>query len=188
MKFSQRGSATLVILVLSMLIGMAIFIYYLSHLPNQRVSANIEPGPDTSTEKKTYELQGDLFKLYTSLDGFEAMKNRRKYLQVLQSAERKLMQLDSLWDAKSRKQNAVFDGMRSGLNEYYEVRFTPEEKLQILSRKFGLPVNKLRRLKANLEIMFTEELAEKFAPAEEPQYNEATPKNQPQTSPDEVAK
>ena len=74
MKSSQRGSATLVILVLSMLIGMAIFIYYLSHLPNQRVSAKIEPGPDTSTEKKTYELQGDLFKLYTSLDGFEAIQ------------------------------------------------------------------------------------------------------------------
>lgn len=168
MRPDPRGSASFALFGAAILAGLVIFWWYLSSLPGKYgPPKNPAALKAASWEERVYGLQGDLFRLYTSLDAYEAMKNRRKYLQILQSAERKLIALDDLWDEKTQSQKGIFDGMRSGLNDYYEVRFTPDEKFEMLARKFGMPKSKLRRLKADIEIMFSEELYDKFGAAEE---------------------
>lgn len=168
MKLDQRGSTSFALFGLAILLGLIAFWWYITHLPGKYDVPKDRAAMTAATwEQKVYGLQGDLYRLYTSLDAYEAMRNRRKYLQILQSAERKLIQMDDLWEDKVRSQQAVFDGMRSGLNEYYETRFTSDEKFAMLARKFGVPQSKLRRLKADIEIMFSEEFADKFGANDE---------------------
>ena len=58
------------------------------------------------------------------------------------------------------------------MNKFYQAKIQEcdaEIKLQyqMLSEKYGLPVGRLRAIKGDLEVMFADELAEKFSPAPE---------------------
>ena len=77
------------------------------------------------------------------------------------------MESDDLLEKKLETQKGLFNGMIGGINENYESRFTSAEKLGMLSEKYGVPPDRLRALKADIEIMFLDEFAEKFSGIEE---------------------
>lgn len=158
----KRGSASFAAFVVLLFAVMTLFfVFYLMKPKNGPPPASTTPELDSRIEK----LEGEFSQLTQSLQDVETMKNRSKYLEILGAAEKKLIASDDLWDEKEKVQKGLRDGMLGGINENYEARFSPQEKFQMLSEKFDLPVDKIRALKADVEILFSDELAEKFAPA-----------------------
>ncbi len=119
--------------------------------------------PAALRDARFEKLEGEISQFAVALDGAETMRSRRKYLEIVGAAEDKLIEADDLLDEALKTQKGLVDGMMGGLNENYEARFTRADKFEMLSKKYGLPVEKLRRLKANFELMFLEEFVEKFS-------------------------
>ncbi len=163
----QKGSVSFTLFVLALSVGMVGFALYLLNLPLQKKQAapavHTAPAAATEAELKMAQLQGELFQLYTAMDGFESMRNSSKYLEIAGEAGKKLIEADDLWEEHAKARHGAFDGMIGGIVENYEGRFTSAEKLEMLGKKYGISPDKLRLIQAELEIMFSSDLAEKYA-------------------------
>jgi predicted exporter len=163
---NRKGSAFFAVFgVLFLLATIFFFVYFLAQpRPGAPGAKGSKADPQ---DAKIERVQGEIFQLYTSIMEAEKMRDRRKYLEITGVAAQKVLEADDLWEQKTKSQKGLADGLMGGFNENYEARFMRADKFQMLSEKYGLPPERLRALKADIEVMFTDELAEKFAPMPE---------------------
>ncbi len=158
----QRGNASFALFVV--LFFAATLFFFILFLKRSADGGPRHAPAATTRDARLDKLEGEIYQLYTALDGAESLRSGSKYLEIVSAMEEKWNEADELWDQKTRGKKGLADGLMGGFNENYESRFSREDKFRMLSEKFGVPVEKIRALKADLEIMFTDELAEKFAP------------------------
>ena len=166
MNRSARGSATIAVLAVTFVVCIIFFFTYFLSKPKDHSHARKPAAELSPRQARLDQLDGELFQLLTTLSDVETLRDRHRYLEVAGAASKKLTEADELWDQESRFQKGLVNGMMSGMSENYESRFTREDKLGMLSEKYGVPVERLRALKADLEILFWDELADKFVPVE----------------------
>ena len=155
---SEQGSVSFEVFVAILVVGLVVFSFFLMNLPKKSA---VDP-KEKPEDAKLATLDDDIYHLYLSLSDIETMRNSRKYMRIVGDAEKKIIQSDYLWEKKNKSGQGSLSGMAAGLNENYEARFTTTEKFHMLSSKYGLPARQLRRLKADLEIMFMQEYADKY--------------------------
>lgn len=163
----RRGSASFAFFVVLFMAATIVFFMTCLGRPKSGEVAG-DPPPASPRVERLNKLQEEMGGLFTSLDGAEAMRSSSRYLEVIAAAEPKLIEADDLWEEEMKTQRGLVDGFMGGLSENYDVRFTNADKYRMLSEKYGLPVEKIRTLKADIEIMFMAEFADKFALPEEP--------------------
>lgn len=172
----QKGSASFAFFVVLFFAATALFfIIVLSQSGNKPLNRK-DPGLH-SPAAKFEKLESELSHFYIAMDEAEAMRSGSKYLGVVSEAENTIMQADALLEEAAKAQKGIVDGMMGGLSENYESRFTQADKFRMLSEKYHLPPEKIQKIKADVELMFLEELMAKYAPvvseessAEEPSH------------------
>ncbi len=183
---SQKGSMSFEFFVGLFLAGLLILSFFLVSLSwNRPAAVNAAPAAPVSGEDlKLGELDEQIYHLYQALGDVETMRNTRKYLGIVKDAVKKIIRSDYLWEKKTRSKKGIMSGMAAGLNEVYEARFTTNDKFTMLSKKYGLSPSALRRLKADFEIMFMDEYADKFSGSQDaasPEEKEDSPSADPKT-------
>ena len=162
---NQKGSGLFAVLAFLFFVATILFfVFFLAQPHPERKAKNTKTALE---DAKIDRLQGEMSQLFITLGDVERMRDRRRYLEVVAAAARRLSETDVLWEKKMKSQKGLADGMMGGLNENFEAHFTRDDKFQMLSEKYAIPAGKLRSLKADFEIMFADELAEKFSPAPE---------------------
>ncbi len=160
----QKGSGLFAVLGFLFFVTTILFFVFFLFQPKSALEKKARTAlEDTRIEK----LQGEMSQLFITLGDVERIRDRRRYLEVAAAASRKLVEADDLWEKRMKTSKGLADGMMGGLNENYEAHFTRADKFRMLSEKYGLPTEKLRSLKGDVEVMFADELAEKFSPAPE---------------------
>ncbi len=157
---NRKGSVFFGIFSALFLVAFLIFVFVYSR-------GGPDAKPSKHADEKIVRLEEEIGRLLISLDEAESIRDREKYLEILGLADKKYAESDSLWEADLMARQGTVDGMMGGMNEIYEARFTNADKFAMLSEKYGVPVDQLRLLKADLEIMFAMEYSEKFTPAPE---------------------
>ena len=165
-KIGQKGSGLFAVLTVLFFIATILFFVFFLIQPKPNAAAG-KKAKTALEDARIEKLQGEMSQLFITLGDVERMRDRRRYLEVAAVAAQKLNEADDLWDRRMRSQKGLADGMMGGMNENYESHFTRADKFQMLSEKYSLPVGKLRSIKGDLEVMFADELAEKFSPAPE---------------------
>ena len=160
----QKGSGLFAVLGFLFFVATILFFVFFLFQPK---SAAEKKAKTALEDARIEKLQGEMSQLFITLGDVERMRDRRRYMEVTAAASRKLVKADDLWEKRMKTSKGLADGMMGGMNENYEAHFSRVDKFRMLSEKYGLSVEKLRSLKGDLEVMFADELAEKFSPAVE---------------------
>jgi hypothetical protein len=153
----ERGSASFNFFVVVFFIGAIVFFWFF-------LNYGKKPAKPAGLNPKIEKLDGEVNQLYTTMTEAESMHDRRKYMEILSVASPKLVQADEIWEEEIKARRGTFHGMMAGMSENYDAYFSPEEKFEMLSEKYKIPVATLRTLKADIELVFSEQFVEKFTP------------------------
>lgn len=147
----------------------AVFIYRAGKAaaPNTSlIPAAFEP-PRSPEQQKLTALEEEISHLISTMDQFELIQNKSKYLEIVSVASEKNLEADALWEKLQASRRGLAHGLESGIFEVWDRRFTTADKVAMLSEKYGVPADVLPKLKSDIEIMFSEELSEKFGSFQE---------------------
>lgn len=150
-------------LILFLVCGSAVFAwlsYRAGRAAGLRAAA---PQPVSADERRLAQLEEELYRLTDAMIGFERMQNRPKYLEALEVASVKNLEADAIWEKSQAAKRGLIDGLEGGFFEVWEQRFSPHQKFEMLSEKYSVPEEKVKKMKSDIEIMFAEELSEKFS-------------------------
>ncbi len=158
------------------LLALAVLAAAVFFLLRPRAVSDTLPVPPEDPAEAVYRtrlegLEKEIRGLTDAMAQVEEMGDRAKYAQIARAAAAKTLEADSVWyewRAASDKKNGLAAGMEQSFYEGWQpVRFTEKDKLDLLAAEHGLSADAVRRLKAEIEVMFWDEFAEKFAPLPE---------------------
>jgi hypothetical protein len=96
----------------------------------------------------------------------EELGDRKAYAENARQGAQKLIEADAEWNRLQElqgDQKGMMLGLRHGVTEEPIHKFTEKEKFQMISEAHGLTEETARAVKAEIEMMFADEFAEKFA-------------------------
>ena len=125
------------------------------------------PAADSKNYRDLEKAGKDLYGLMDVVYHAEEMRDSAKYLEAVGRAAKKSVEADAAWERWQAEENAAQRGLKAGLEqgmfEYWAPhRFSAAEKIDMLARSRGMDPAELRRLKAQLEILFQDEYLEKY--------------------------
>lgn len=130
-----------------------------------------EDAVDVSYRERIQRIERELEGMTQALYRAEEFGDRAKYMEIARAAAARSLDADALWyewRAHTEREGAVAEGMEQALFEGWKpVRFTERDKFELLAAEHGVTPDTVRALKAQIEVLFWEELADKFAPPSE---------------------
>src|SRR5258708_1663490 len=108
---NRKGSASFAFFVVVLSVALVAFSIFVLTLPKNPPPADQENPKAAPQDAELGKLQNEIFRLYDALDEAEGRRNRGKYLEILNVAEKKLMKSDALWEEKTKPKKGAFDGL-----------------------------------------------------------------------------
>ncbi|GEM_PF-2154248 len=130
-------------------------------------AADNETAAEKSLRSRVETFENELRSLGDALRMAEEFGDRSKYMEIVSVSAAKHVEADEAWRKWQAEKHGLRDGLEDGIFETWMKRFTAEDKFRMLSERHGLSVDALKVLKGEFEVLFAEEMAEKFAAPEE---------------------
>lgn len=150
-----------------------------------RPSAEVSKPPQDDEGRRLYaeiaRIESDIDRYYDAMDFAEEVGDRQLYVELVRVSAEKNLEADTAWfrwQEHKRRRGSFAEGVKHAVLEAPPLPgFSNDEKFRMLSERHGLPVETLRALKAQMEVLFMDEMLEKFGPEPE--------RTSPKTSPEE---
>ncbi|GEM_PF-2388500 len=138
-------------------------------LPAAAQARPAEDEKDREFHTAISRLEGDIDRYFEAMWLAEELGDRKRYMDLVHVSALKNLEADTLWfewQAYKKKKGLMAEGVKQAVMEMPPLPgFTDADKFKMLSEEHGLSEDALRALKAEIEILFSEELLEKFGPA-----------------------
>lgn len=165
--------------LLAFMLGMATAVMMMKRMnpaPSPPVSATavVEPRPAEDEKDREFHaaisrLEGDIDRYYDAMALAEELGDRKRYIKLVHASAAKNLEADTLWfewQDHKRKKGLMAEGVKQAVMEMPPLPgFTNTDKFKMLSEEHNLSEYMLRALKAEMEILFSDELLEKFGSA-----------------------
>jgi hypothetical protein len=142
----------------------------------------VEDEKDHEFHKAISRLESDIDRYDEAMWLAEELGDRKRYMELVHASAGKNLEADTLWfewQDHKKKKGLMAEGVKQAVMELPPLSgFNNTDKFKMLSEEHGLSEDVLRALKAEIEILFSDELLEKFGPVPT-QDSETVPNGKP---------